>query len=304
MSHHVHPTEFLGTQGASTALAAGLETPLQPRAAAAAGFGAGTQLTVLGQPKASPTVHLFPPSSDEITAKSKATLVCLLGDFYPRSVGEVHVAPILMHPARYIHWALPSLSIHWGPPSCLIHPTISTGAPLSWHIDQGTSIPQQLSRHLSPDMFTLPRPSRHLCPTMSIPPSSWGHRPRAAAGADAFGAGTQLTVLGQPKASPTVHLFPPSSDEITAKSKATLVCLLGDFYPGAADVVWKVDGAVRSSGVETTRPQRQQSNNKYMASSYLTLSAADWKSHETYTCEVTHDGKKIEKVLKRSECSS
>ncbi|XP_067163516.1 immunoglobulin lambda-1 light chain-like [Apteryx mantelli] len=119
-----------------------------------------------------------------------------------------------------------------------------------------------------------------------------------------FGAGTQLTVLGQPKASPTVHLFPPSSDEITTKSKATLVCLLGDFYPGAADVVWKVDGAVRSSGVETTRPQRQQSNNKYMASSYLTLSAADWKSHETYTCEVTHDGKKIEKVLKRSECSS
>uniref|UniRef100_A0A8B9PIQ4 Immunoglobulin lambda like polypeptide 1 n=1 Tax=Apteryx owenii TaxID=8824 RepID=A0A8B9PIQ4_APTOW len=109
---------------------------------------------------------------------------------------------------------------------------------------------------------------------------------------------------GQPKASPTVHLFPPSSDEITAKSKATLVCLLGDFYPGAADVVWKVDGAVKSSGVETTRPQRQQSNNKYMASSYLTLSAADWKSHETYTCEVTHDGKKIEKVLKRSECSS
>ncbi|XP_068767853.1 immunoglobulin lambda-1 light chain-like isoform X2 [Struthio camelus] len=121
--------------------------------------------------------------------------------------------------------------------------------------------------------------------------------------ADAFGAGTMLTVLGQPKVSPTVHLFPPSSDEIAQKSKATLVCLLGNFYPGAAEVAWKADGSPISNGVETTKPQRQ-SNNQYMASSYLTLTASDWKSHETYTCEVTHDGKRIEKVLKRSECSS
>ncbi|XP_068767859.1 immunoglobulin lambda-1 light chain-like isoform X8 [Struthio camelus] len=119
----------------------------------------------------------------------------------------------------------------------------------------------------------------------------------------AFGAGTMLTVLGQPKVSPTVHLFPPSSDEIAQKSKATLVCLLGNFYPGAAEVAWKADGSPISNGVETTKPQRQ-SNNQYMASSYLTLTASDWKSHETYTCEVTHDGKRIEKVLKRSECSS
>ncbi|XP_068767856.1 immunoglobulin lambda-1 light chain-like isoform X5 [Struthio camelus] len=123
------------------------------------------------------------------------------------------------------------------------------------------------------------------------------------AGSGAFGAGTMLTVLGQPKVSPTVHLFPPSSDEIAQKSKATLVCLLGNFYPGAAEVAWKADGSPISNGVETTKPQRQ-SNNQYMASSYLTLTASDWKSHETYTCEVTHDGKRIEKVLKRSECSS
>uniref|UniRef100_A0A8C4KKE3 Immunoglobulin lambda like polypeptide 1 n=1 Tax=Dromaius novaehollandiae TaxID=8790 RepID=A0A8C4KKE3_DRONO len=80
---------------------------------------------------------------------------------------------------------------------------------------------------------------------------------------------------GQPKASPTVHLFLPPSDEITLKSKATLVCLLGSFYPGAASVAWKVDGAARSSGVQTTTPQKQ-SNNQYAASSYLTLKAAEW----------------------------
>ncbi|XP_039361695.1 immunoglobulin lambda-1 light chain-like isoform X3 [Mauremys reevesii] len=117
-----------------------------------------------------------------------------------------------------------------------------------------------------------------------------------------FGGGTQLTVLGQPKASPTVHLFPPSSEEIKTKSKATLVCLLGSFYPGSVQVTWKADGKQISSGVETTKPSKQ-SDNKYMASSYLSLAASDWKTHETYTCQVTHDGKNFEKSLKSSECS-
>ncbi|KYO45320.1 Ig lambda chain V-1 region precursor [Alligator mississippiensis] len=117
-----------------------------------------------------------------------------------------------------------------------------------------------------------------------------------------FGGGTQLTVLGQPKASPTVHLFPPSSEEVSSKSKATLVCLMDSFYPSPVQVTWKADGTTITSGVETTKPAKQ-SDNKYMAGSYLALSASDWKSHETYTCQVTHDGKSIEKTLKRSECS-
>uniref|UniRef100_A0A452IAZ5 Ig-like domain-containing protein n=1 Tax=Gopherus agassizii TaxID=38772 RepID=A0A452IAZ5_9SAUR len=117
-----------------------------------------------------------------------------------------------------------------------------------------------------------------------------------------FGGGTQLTVLGQPKASPTVHLFPPSSEEIQTKSKATLVCLLGSFYPGSIQVTWKADGQQISTGVETTKPSKQ-SDNKYMASSYLSLDASDWKRHESYTCQVTHDGKNFEKSLKSSECS-
>ncbi|XP_050762833.1 immunoglobulin lambda-1 light chain-like [Gymnogyps californianus] len=117
-----------------------------------------------------------------------------------------------------------------------------------------------------------------------------------------FGAGTMLTVLDQPKVSPTVHLFPPSSDELSAQGKATLVCLLGDFYPGAVQVAWTADGRTLSSGIETGQPQRQ-TNSKYMASSYLTLSAAEWKSHETYTCKVTHEAGNVDKSLNRSQCS-
>ncbi|XP_019354693.2 immunoglobulin lambda-like polypeptide 5 [Alligator mississippiensis] len=85
-----------------------------------------------------------------------------------------------------------------------------------------------------------------------------------------FGGGTQLTVLGQPKASPTVHLFPPSSEEVSSKSKATLVCLIDSFYPGSVQVTWKADGTPIINGVETPKPSKQSPpNNQHVASSYL-----------------------------------
>uniref|UniRef100_A0A8D0GFM3 Ig-like domain-containing protein n=1 Tax=Sphenodon punctatus TaxID=8508 RepID=A0A8D0GFM3_SPHPU len=107
---------------------------------------------------------------------------------------------------------------------------------------------------------------------------------------------------GQPKASPTVFLYPPSSEEIEAKSKATLVCLISGFYPGSVQVTWKAGSSAISSGVETTKPSKQ-SDNKFVASSYLSLSASDWSQDKAYTCQVTHDGKTFEKTVKSSECS-
>ncbi|KFO05719.1 Ig lambda chain C region, partial [Balearica regulorum gibbericeps] len=105
----------------------------------------------------------------------------------------------------------------------------------------------------------------------------------------------------QPKSAPTIHLFPPSEEELSTQSKATLVCLLGDFYPGAVQVTWTADGNTLSSGVATSQPQRQ-SNNKYMASSYLTLSASDWKKYDNYVCKVTHEAGAVQKSLTRSTC--
>ncbi|EHH65687.1 hypothetical protein EGM_02501 [Macaca fascicularis] len=116
-----------------------------------------------------------------------------------------------------------------------------------------------------------------------------------------FGAGTRLTVLGQPKASPTVTLFPPSSEELQA-NKATLVCLISDFYPGVVKVAWKADGSAVNAGVETTTPSKQ-SNNKYAASSYLSLTSDQWKSHKSYSCQVTHEGSTVEKTVAPAECS-
>nr|6WM9_C Chain C, Fab light chain [Homo sapiens]6WM9_F Chain F, Fab light chain [Homo sapiens] len=116
-----------------------------------------------------------------------------------------------------------------------------------------------------------------------------------------FGHGTKVTVLGQPKANPTVTLFPPSSEELQA-NKATLVCLISDFYPGAVTVAWKADSSPVKAGVETTTPSKQ-SNNKYAASSYLSLTPEQWKSHRSYSCQVTHEGSTVEKTVAPTECS-
>ncbi|XP_029417093.1 immunoglobulin lambda-1 light chain-like isoform X2 [Nannospalax galili] len=118
---------------------------------------------------------------------------------------------------------------------------------------------------------------------------------------DVFGGGTRLTVIGQPQAKPTLTLFPPSPEE-QSSNKATVVCLISDFYPGAVTVAWKADGTAVNQGIETTQPSKQN-NSKYMASSYLTLTANEWKSGKTYTCQVTHEGNKVEKSVSAAECS-
>nr|5IFJ_B Chain B, 1E01 Fab fragment light chain [Homo sapiens]5IFJ_E Chain E, 1E01 Fab fragment light chain [Homo sapiens]5IFJ_H Chain H, 1E01 Fab fragment light chain [Homo sapiens]5IFJ_K Chain K, 1E01 Fab fragment light chain [Homo sapiens]5IG7_B Chain B, 1E01 Fab fragment light chain [Homo sapiens]5IG7_E Chain E, 1E01 Fab fragment light chain [Homo sapiens]5IG7_H Chain H, 1E01 Fab fragment light chain [Homo sapiens]5IG7_K Chain K, 1E01 Fab fragment light chain [Homo sapiens]5IHZ_B Chain B, 1E0 len=123
---------------------------------------------------------------------------------------------------------------------------------------------------------------------------TWG------AGILVFGGGTKLTVLSQPKAAPSVTLFPPSSEELQA-NKATLVCLISDFYPGAVTVAWKADSSPVKAGVETTTPSKQ-SNNKYAASSYLSLTPEQWKSHRSYSCQVTHEGSTVEKTVAPTEC--
>uniref|UniRef100_A0A8D0F5J8 Ig-like domain-containing protein n=1 Tax=Strix occidentalis caurina TaxID=311401 RepID=A0A8D0F5J8_STROC len=116
-----------------------------------------------------------------------------------------------------------------------------------------------------------------------------------------FGAGTLLTVLGQSKAAPTVTVFPPSKEEMSSQGKATVVCLAGDFYPGAAKMDWSAEGCTLNNDIQTSQPQRQ-TNNKYMASSYMMLSASEWNKCKTITCKVTHEVSNVVKTLNKSEC--
>ncbi|NWR03271.1 IGL1 protein, partial [Paradoxornis webbianus] len=120
-----------------------------------------------------------------------------------------------------------------------------------------------------------------------------------------WGTGPRPTPLlsslaGQPKVAPTVHLFAPSSEEMSL-GKATLVCLMENFYPSPVTVQWVADGNTISSGVETSQSQRQ-SNNQYMASSYLSLDASKWQSYNSVSCKVRHEAGNVEKTVNRSEC--
>ncbi|NWI06499.1 IGL1 protein, partial [Tichodroma muraria] len=109
------------------------------------------------------------------------------------------------------------------------------------------------------------------------------------------------SLTGQDKVAPTVHLFAPSSEEMTSQGTATLVCLMENFYPRSVTVEWVADGNTISTGVETSQPQRQ-SNNQYMASSYLSMEASKWQSYNSVSCKVRHEAGNVEKTVNRSEC--
>uniref|UniRef100_A0A5F8GBM6 Ig-like domain-containing protein n=1 Tax=Monodelphis domestica TaxID=13616 RepID=A0A5F8GBM6_MONDO len=116
-----------------------------------------------------------------------------------------------------------------------------------------------------------------------------------------FGAGTKLTVTGQPKASPMVMAYGPSQDELITPT-ATLTCLISGFYPESLDVAWTKNGSPVSSGVHTSRPVRQ-TDNKYSASSYLSVNPNQWRGNAVYICKVTHEGQVIQKELSASQCT-
>nr|AAH84379.1 LOC594870 protein [Xenopus laevis] len=116
-----------------------------------------------------------------------------------------------------------------------------------------------------------------------------------------FGGGTQLTVLTGDVKAPSVSIFAPSEEEIATK-KATVVCSLSDFTPRGATVKWLVDGKEKTDSVQSSGLSKQ-SDNLYMESSYLSLTADQWLKHETYSCKVSHQGKEIIQTLKRSDCS-
>ncbi|KAL4681794.1 hypothetical protein H8959_007271 [Pygathrix nigripes] len=117
---------------------------------------------------------------------------------------------------------------------------------------------------------------------------------------NSFSGKKEMAKEGQPKATPSVTLFPPSSEELQG-NKATLVCLMSDFYPRILMVTWKSDGTPITQGMEMAMPSKQ--SNKYVASSYLSLTPKQWRSRNIFSCQVAHEGSTVEKTVVPGECS-
>ncbi|XP_048467747.1 immunoglobulin lambda-1 light chain-like [Rhincodon typus] len=116
-----------------------------------------------------------------------------------------------------------------------------------------------------------------------------------------FCSGTRL-ILHAP-AKPKVSLLPPSTKQIAGTNDATLMCVVTHFYPESVTLVWSVDGKVRQTGVQTSSTI-QDSDQTYSLSSYLTLPASEWSSHELYSCGVKHQtlSSTLEQSISRSSC--
>jgi len=117
-----------------------------------------------------------------------------------------------------------------------------------------------------------------------------------------FGQGTKLEIKRN-DAKPTVFLFPPSPDQLNTGS-ASVVCMLNSFYPKDAQVQWKVDGAIRNTGIQQSVTEQNSKDSTYSLSSTLTMSSTEYQSHENYSCEVTHKSlsSALVKSFQRSEC--
>uniref|UniRef100_F6SFX9 Immunoglobulin kappa constant n=1 Tax=Monodelphis domestica TaxID=13616 RepID=F6SFX9_MONDO len=105
-------------------------------------------------------------------------------------------------------------------------------------------------------------------------------------------------------ATPSAFIFQPSPEQLQTGS-ASLVCLVNNFYPKEASVVWKVDNAVKNTGISTSVTEQDSKDNTYSLSSTLALSANDYNNHETYSCEIIHQSlpSPLVKSFQRSQCS-
>ncbi|XP_036080169.1 immunoglobulin kappa light chain-like isoform X6 [Rousettus aegyptiacus] len=101
-----------------------------------------------------------------------------------------------------------------------------------------------------------------------------------------FGQGTKLEIK-RDVAKPSTFIFPPSQEQLQTGS-ASVVCFLNGFYPREINVEWKVDGVVQTKGIQNSATEQDSKDNTYSLSSTLTLSSSEYKSHNVYACEITH----------------
>ncbi|KAA0705085.1 hypothetical protein E1301_Tti017870 [Triplophysa tibetana] len=99
---------------------------------------------------------------------------------------------------------------------------------------------------------------------------------------------------------PTVSVLPVSSEEISSKQTATLMCVVSKGFPSDWILSWKVDGNSRSQEKSAGLLQK---DGLYSWSSSLTLSEHDWIKSVSVSCEATRGDQTVTGQVKRDQCS-
>uniref|UniRef100_A0A674AUB7 Ig-like domain-containing protein n=1 Tax=Salmo trutta TaxID=8032 RepID=A0A674AUB7_SALTR len=95
--------------------------------------------------------------------------------------------------------------------------------------------------------------------------------------------------------SPNLTILPPSSEELSRKTTATLTCLANKGFPSDWAMSWKVDG---------NNKKQDGKNGLYSWSSTLTLTAQEWIKAVSVTCEAHQSSQHpVTQTLGRADCS-
>uniref|UniRef100_A0A4W5NTP2 Ig-like domain-containing protein n=1 Tax=Hucho hucho TaxID=62062 RepID=A0A4W5NTP2_9TELE len=103
---------------------------------------------------------------------------------------------------------------------------------------------------------------------------------------------------------PTLTVLPPSSEELSSTTAATLTCLANKGFPSDWTMNWKVDGTSKNQETQKTSPGVLEKDGLYSWSSTLTLTAQEWTKAVEVTCEAQQESQTpVTKTLRRADCS-
>ncbi|KAI1902069.1 hypothetical protein AGOR_G00040920 [Albula goreensis] len=112
------------------------------------------------------------------------------------------------------------------------------------------------------------------------------------------------SLKGRSPIPPSLSLLPPSQSELSM-GKATIVCLAKGFYPQSLTVSWMEDRSTRTgSEIQSSEPERQP-DGTFSMSSLLTLTADQWRSGHSFSCQLEHTALSapLSQSVSQGECS-